>query len=681
MPKGLHYIAISASLCAIHPIRVMIALVNISKQYGGDYLFRDVSLRFGDRDRVAIVGSNGAGKSTLMKIVMGLVEPDEGNIAKSRHNTVGYLPQDGVHHAGRTLFEEASTAFDDIMAMHDRVDEISREISGLSADGHTDSPELQALVEELGEITHQLEHREGYNIQTKVTQVLTGLGFREKDLTRMTDEFSGGWQMRIALVKLLLQEPTILLLDEPTNHLDIDALEWLEDYLRFYESSIVMVSHDRRFLDNIVTRTIEISMGKLSEYSGNYSYYVEEKVKRVELLQAQYENQQQMIKQTTQFVERFRYKATKARQVQSRLKMLEKIERVEIEDEERGISFDFPVPPSPGKVLMELKHVAKSYGSLEVFDDLNFTVERGDRIAFLGVNGVGKSTLARIIAGTEPFQQGTRAAGYNVIIGYYAQNQAEELDPKKTVLQTVDDIATGDVRKRLRTLLGCFLFSGDDVFKQVAVLSGGEKSRLALAKMLLTPANLLVLDEPTNHLDMRSKAVLQDALSRFEGSFIIVSHDRDFLDPLINKCADFPGGELRLTTGSVTDYLRRRHDEMQQPQQPARDSSGQSLEKKSAQHLDKERKREEAVRRQERYKKSKPLRNAISNLEKKIAAAEKKKSDLEAALAAEETYHDPEHAKTVTAEYKGATSDLAYLYDQWEKLQAEMEALEAGSGE
>jgi ATP-binding cassette subfamily F protein 3 len=328
---------------------------------------------------------------------------------------------------------------------------------------------------------------------------------------------------------------------------------------------------------------------------------------------------------------------------------------------------------------MELKHLAKSYGTLDIFDDLNFTVERGDRIAFLGVNGVGKSTLARIIAGIEPYQQGKREPGYNVIIGYYAQNQAEELDPKKTVLQTVDDIATGEVRKRLRTLLGCFLFSGDDVFKQVSVLSGGEKSRLALAKMLLTPANLLVLDEPTNHLDMRSKAVLQDALSRFEGSYIIVSHDRDFLDPLINKCVDFPGGQLRLTTGTVTDYLRRRHDEMQAPQQPARDTAGQAVEKKSVQHLDKERKRAEAARRQEIYKKSKPLRNAIANLEKKIAAAEEKKAGLEAALASEETYHDAEKAKVVSADYKTITSDLAYLYDQWEKLQAEMEELDSSA--
>ncbi len=652
----------------------MIALNNLSKQYGGEYLFRDVSVRIGDRDRVAIVGSNGAGKSTLMKVMMGIIEPDSGEITQSRSNTVGYLPQDGVHHRGRTLMGEAETAFDDIIALHDRMDEISRAINRLSDAGHTDSPELHELVEELGEVQHHLEHREGWNIQTRIAQVLAGLGFRDHDFHRMTDEFSGGWQMRIALAKLLLQEPTILLLDEPTNHLDLDALEWLEEYLGGYEGSIVLVSHDRRFLDNLVTRTIEVSLGRVTEYSGNYSFYIDEKVKRLELLQSQYENQQQKIKQTMQFVERFRYKATKARQVQSRLKLLEKIERIEIEDEERGISFDFPVPPSPGRVLMTLEHIAKAYGDIEVFRDLSWTVERGDRVAFLGVNGAGKSTLARIIAGIEPYQKGTRTQGHNVSIGYYAQNQAEELDPKKTVLQTVDDIATGESRKRLRTLLGCFLFQGDDVFKLVGVLSGGEKSRLALAKLLLTPSNLLILDEPTNHLDMRSKAVLQDALSRFEGSFIIVSHDRDFLEPLINKCADFPDGHLRVTTGTVSDYLRRRHAETEQSSRQ-RDTAGHDLEKKSAQHLDKERKREEAERRQERYKKSKPVRNALARKEKEIEDSEKKKSALEAALGDPATYHDAEKARIANAEYKDVTTHLAYLYDQWAALQEELEAV------
>ncbi len=675
----------------------MISLNAISKQYGGEYLFRNVSLRIGDRDRVAIVGSNGAGKSTLMKIIMGFIEADSGDIAQSRSNTVGYLPQDGVHHEGRSLYDEAATAFDDILALHDRVDEIARAISRLSDEGHTDSDELHALVGELGDVQHQLEHREGWNIESKVTQVLMGLGFREKDLPRMTEEFSGGWQMRIALAKLLLREPTILLLDEPTNHLDIEALEWLETYLQGYEGSVVLISHDRRFLDNLVTRTVEVSMGKVTEYSGNYSFYLEEKIERMEQIQAAYENQQQQIKQTMQFVERFRYKATKARQVQSRLKMLEKIDRIEIEDEERGISFDFPEPPAPGRTLMHLEHLAKRYGDLEIFGDLSFTVERGDRIAFLGVNGVGKSTLARIIAGIEPYQGGTRTPGHNVVIGYYAQNQAEELDPTRTVLETVDVIAVGDVRKRLRTLLGCFLFQGDDVFKKVGVLSGGEKSRLALAKMLLTPSNLLVLDEPTNHLDLRSKAVLQEALQRFQGSYIIVSHDRDFLEPLITTCVDFPNGELRATTGSVSDYLRKRHAEQESARANAsrseearsaaekrdaamrdagrHDVAGHETVRRASLHSDKERKREEAAARQERYKKLKPLRNALERVEKKIAAAESEKTRIEEALGHEETYRDEARARTLNAEYKEITSTLAYLYDEWAHAQEEIEHL------
>ncbi len=652
----------------------MISLTNVSKQYGGEYLFRDISLRIGERERVAIVGSNGAGKSTLMKIIMGEVEADSGEIAQSRSNTVGYLPQDGVHHTGRSLIEEASTAFDDIMTLHDRIDEIARNITRLSNEGHTDSDELHELVEEMGELQHVLEHREGYNIQTKVEQVLSGLGFRERDFQRRTEEFSGGWQMRIALAKLLLQEPSILLLDEPTNHLDLDSLEWLEEYLRDYEHSIVLISHDRRFLDNLVNRTIEISMGRLTEYSGNYSFFLEEKLERMELLQAQYENQQQQIKQTMRFVERFRYKATKARQVQSRLKMLEKLERIEIEDEEKGISFDFPVPPAPGRVLMDLHDIAKSYGALEVFRGVSLQVERGDRIAFLGVNGAGKSTLARIIAGIEPFQFGERKEGHNVRIGYYAQHQAEELDPKKTVLQTLDDIAVGDVRKRLRTLLGCFLFQGDDVFKLVGVLSGGEKSRLALAKMLLTPSNFLILDEPTNHLDMRSKAVLQDALSRFEGSYIIVSHDRDFLEPLANKCIDFVDGKVRITHGTVEDYIRRRHEAESDHVQ--RNTAGLVLEKKSSGHFSKEKKREEAERRQQRYKQLKPLKNALARVERRIEETEQRKKEIEEALAHEDSYKDESTARQLSSDYKVVTSDLAYLYDEWAKVQEEIEEAE-----
>jgi ATP-binding cassette subfamily F protein 3 len=653
----------------------MIALTNIGKEYPGKVLFRDVSLRIGDHERIAIVGPNGAGKSTLMKIITGEVESDTGEIAQSRANSVGYLPQDGVVHTGRTLLDEASTAFDDLIALHDRVDALSEEISRLSATGD-DQALLQRRVEELGEVQHVLEHREGYNIQTRVAQVLSGLGFHEKDFLRPTGEFSGGWQMRIALAKLLLREPTILLLDEPTNHLDLEALQWLEEYLLGYEYSIVLISHDRRFLDTLSRRTVEVTMGDITEYSGNFSYYLEQKALRMEQLRAAQQNQQKEIRQTQLFIDRFRYKNTKARQVQSRVKKLEKMERIELEDEEGGISFDFPDPPQPGRTLMELQGLHKSFGALTLFDDMDLTIERGDRIAFLGVNGTGKSTLARIIAGIEPFQEGERKAGHNVVIGYYAQNQAEELQPEKTVFQTLDDVAVGEVRKSLRSLLGCFMFSGDDVEKKVSVLSGGEKSRLALAKMLLTPSNLLVLDEPTNHLDMRSKAVLQDALSRYQGSFIIVSHDRDFLEPLLNKCVDFADGRARISLGTVSDYLRKRAGE-QQAAAVQRDVAGQTLQRKQAQHADRDRKREEADRRQARYKQIKPLKNKVDRLEKDIALIEEEKSTVENALADEATYRDEEKARILTQQYRDLSVRLDEALASWEEAQAEIERIES----
>ncbi|MAT38398.1 MAG: ABC transporter ATP-binding protein [Ectothiorhodospiraceae bacterium] len=656
----------------------MISLNKISKHYGGEYLFKDLSLRIGDRERIAIVGSNGAGKSTLMKVMVGEIEHDEGELAASSANTVGYLPQDGVHHTGRTLLDEARHAFDDILELHDRVERLTAEIARLSANGGADSPAVHRKVEELGEVQHQLEHREGYNIETRVAMVLSGLGFKEEEFTRMTDTFSGGWQMRIALAKLLLQEPTILLLDEPTNHLDLESLEWLEDYLQTYEGSIVLVSHDRVFLDNLVERTIEISMGKATEYAGNYTEYLIQKEERMEQLQAAFERQQQFIKQTTRFVERFRYKATKARQVQSRVKALEKMDRIEMEDEEGSISFDFPDPPSAGKIVMTVERIRKAYGDNEVFRDVSMQVERGDRIAFLGVNGSGKSTLARILAGIEPYQDGERRPGHNVIVGYYAQHQADEMPGHKTVLQTLDDIATGDVRKHIRTLLGCFLFSGDDVFKKVAVLSGGEKSRLALAKMLLTPANFLILDEPTNHLDIRSKAVLQDALLRFNGSYLIVSHDRDFLEPLLNKVYDFHEGEFRLTLGTVSDYMRKRQEEKdaEAVRTGKRGTDGAALEKRSTTHKDKDRKREEAERRQQRYKLLKPLKNKAQRMEAAIEKLEQRKTEVEAALGDSETYKNEQLAKELNAEYAELAEKLKSSYTDWEYTLAEMERLE-----
>jgi ATP-binding cassette, subfamily F, member 3 len=651
-------------------------------------------LRIGDDERIAVVGPNGAGKSTLMKIILGLVEPDAGEIVRSRSHTAGYLPQEGIAHAGKTLVDETATAFDDLLAMHARADEIAREIDALAAAGKGDSPQVHDLVEELGKIQHHLEHREGWSIGAKVEEVLFGLGFKPTDLRRDTAEFSGGWQMRIALAKLLLREPTILMLDEPTNHLDIESLTWLEEYLKGYDGSVVVISHDRRFLDNLTRRTIEISGGKASEYKGNYSYYLKEREIRLEQVRAAYENQQEQIRATMAFVDRFRYQATKARQVQSRLKQLDKIERIELDEEQGGISFDFPPPPAPGRILMRLEGVTKAYGPQTVFTGLDLTLERGDRVAFLGSNGAGKSTLARIIAGLEPIQAGTRTPGYNAIISYYAQHQADELDPKKTVLETLEDAAPAGLQQGLRRLLGCFLFTGDDVFKRVAVLSGGEKSRLALAKMLLTPANLLILDEPTNHLDVRSKGVLQEALRRFSGSYCIVSHDRDFLEPLATKVLEFRDGRATMFLGGVSDWLEKQRRERDAalaaekkptaaPPKAAGKRTGASeppaavevagMGAHDSRSDDKERKRREAQRRQERSRRLRPLQAALERLEKKVATAEARKREVEQALGDPAVCSSPERVNALSVEYRELTTNLAYLYDDWAKTQEELE--------
>jgi ATP-binding cassette subfamily F protein 3 len=590
----------------------MISLINISLQFGGRYLFNNVGFRIGPHDRIGLVGSNGAGKTTLLKILLGEVSGEKGEVARAKYVTVGYLPQEGMHVEGRSLYKEVETAFGDVIETQNRLDEVNQRM--VEVTDH-ESDEFKELLELFGELQHKLEDSDAFRMKMKIEKVLSGLGFEEHDFGRMTDEFSGGWQMRIALAKLLLLQPSLLLLDEPTNHLDLDSLQWLEDYLHSYEGAVMIVSHDRRFLDNMTTKTYELSLGDLTEYAGNYSFYVVEKEERKTQQLAAYKNQQGQIKQTERFIERFRYKATKARQVQSRIKMLEKMDVVEIEDEESGIRFEFPPAPPSGRVIMELRGVQKSYGRLHVFNGVDFDVDRGDRIAFVGVNGAGKSTLSRIIAGAESLDAGERKVGHNVIVSYFAQHQAEELNPDDDVLGTVDKVATGDIRRRLRSLLGSFLFSGDDVFKRVGVLSGGEKSRLALAKMLLQPANLLVMDEPTNHLDMRSKAVLQEALLEFEGSYVIVSHDRDFLDPIVNKVIEFRHGLIKTYIGNLSEYIEAKQKEK------LRQADSSSVAKTSEPQLtEKERKRLEAERRQRRYQVTKPVQQKIEKLEREIEA-------------------------------------------------------------
>jgi ATP-binding cassette subfamily F protein 3 len=648
-------------------IKTMISAVNIRLQYGSKVIFNDISFRIGPHDRIGLVGSNGAGKTTLLKILLGEVVPDGGEVAKAKYVSVGYLPQEGMHVEGRTLYHEVETAFGDVLETQQRLAEVHQRMSEVT---DHESEEFGELLELYGELQHKLEDSDAFRMKAKIEKVLFGLGFSVEDLARPTADFSGGWQMRIALAKLLLMQPSLLLLDEPTNHLDLDSLQWLEAYLTSYEGAVMIVSHDRRFLDNMTTKTYELSLGKLTEYAGNFSFYLREKEQRKEQTLAAYKNQQQQIKQTERFIERFRYKATKARQVQSRIKMLEKMDVVELEDEEGGIRFTFPPAPPSGRSVMELKGISKSYGSTRVFEGLDFDIERGDRIAFVGVNGAGKSTLSRIIAGVEPFDRGERKVGHNVVVSYYAQHQADELNPTKDVLSTVDDVAVGDVRKRLRTLLGCFLFSGDDVFKKVGVLSGGEKSRLALAKMLLQPANLLVLDEPTNHLDMRSKAVLQEALKNFEGSYVIVSHDRDFLDPIVNKVVEFAIGRIRVYLGNLSDYLYAK----QQEHAAAAASGSQQATRTDMPLSDKERKRIEAEQRQRRYQRTKPIRQHIEAIEKEIEAKERQKREVEELMSRPDFYKDGEKVKAVTAEYKKLEQELQNAYFRWGELTKELES-------
>jgi ATP-binding cassette subfamily F protein 3 len=505
--------------------------------------------------------------------------------------------------------------------------------------------------------------------------------------------------MRIELAKLLLKEPSVLLLDEPTNHLDIESLQWLEEYLHQYNGAIILVSHDRAFLDSITARTFALSLGKMEEYAGNYSFYEKERVIRKELVMNAYKNQQQQLKQTQQFVDRFRYKATKARQVQSRIKQMEKLDLIEIEDEEQEIHFHFPQPQQSGRVVMELKNLQKSYGTHKVFSGLNYTIERGDRIAVVGVNGAGKSTFSRIVAGVEPFNGGERVPGYNTIVSYFAQHQAEELDMSKEVLQIVDEVATGEVRTKLRTILGSFLFRGDDVFKKVKVLSGGEKSRLALSKMLLLPSNFLIMDEPTNHLDMRSKKVLQEALAEFNGTYLIVSHDRAFLDPIVNKVLEFSHGGIRTFLGNVSDYLTKKREEAsgkrtedrrqnaggsrqkqrEEPKAKSQDQRTKSKEQHTDHHSEKEKKRIEAERRQEHSKKSQPLKKRLSSVEKEIEKLEGRKSEIEGLMAQPEFYKNGEEAKHISAEYKTVQAKLNDNYYEWDKVSQEIAKMESGN--
>ncbi|QXD25632.1 ATP-binding cassette domain-containing protein [Opitutia bacterium ISCC 51] len=537
----------------------MIEIQEVFLQYGPKVLFNNISSVIGTRDRIGLVGSNGAGKSTLIKLLLGETEADKGNIVQPSYVSLGYLPQDGIEVSGRTLYQEVETAFEDMLSLQGKIDEADAQMLEMD----TSSEEYYELIDMIGEWEHKLEEHEPEKMKSNIEKMLLGLGFGMSDLDRDTGEFSGGWQMRIALAKLLLKEPSLLLLDEPTNHLDILSQFWLEQYLIRYEGSIMVISHDRAFLDAITNRTLHLSMGEMNSYSGNYSFYEKESQAHKDQLRKARDNQDKEIARQKEFINKFRSNGKKASIVQSRIKALDKMERIQLPKEEKKMYFRFPEPPIASAKVIELERVTKTYGDIRVFDNLDFHIEKGDRIAIVGVNGAGKSTLARILAGVEPYQSGERTTGINTVIAYFAQQQTNELNPENTVLEEVQKAAfdANNQETNPRAVLGALLFSGDDALKKTSVLSGGERNRLALAKMLTKRANAIILDEPTNHLDIRSKEVLQEAVQLFKGTVILVSHDRDFLDPLVNKVLEVRKDGTRMLTCNVSEYIARIQEE------------------------------------------------------------------------------------------------------------------------
>ncbi|PIX35261.1 MAG: glycosyl transferase family 2 [Bacteroidetes bacterium CG_4_8_14_3_um_filter_31_14] len=533
----------------------MISLDNITLSFGGFELFKEISFLISQKDRIGLVGRNGAGKSTLLKLIVGEIKADEGVINKPSGITIGYLPQLLDYNDSATVWEETITAFKEVNTIQKRINQIHAELIKLSV--HETEKSLK-LANELSELNERLIYLDGNNIEEKTERVLIGLGFKRTDFNRFTNEYSGGWRMRIELAKILLQMPDVFLLDEPTNHLDIEAIQWLEDFLKDYKGAVLLISHDKAFLDHVTHRTVELSLGKIYDYKVPYSKFVLLRAERRQQQLSAFKNQQKMIEGTEKFIEKFRYKATKSVQVQSRIKQLDKIERLEVDEEDvSSMRIAFPPSPRSGSVVYDLKNVSKSYGTNEILKRIDLTIQRGDKLALVGKNGEGKTTLMRMVKGELEYN-GTGTCGYQVKIGYYAQNQDQILDKDKTVLQSIDDIAVGEVRTKIRRILGAFLFSGEDVDKKVKVLSGGECSRLALAKLLLEPVNFLLLDEPTNHLDMISKEVLKEALQNYDGTLLIVSHDRDFLDGLVTRIVEVRNKSLKEYSNNIWEFLEKK---------------------------------------------------------------------------------------------------------------------------
>ncbi len=538
----------------------MITLNKIEHHYGEKVLYKGFDATIGPRDRIGLVGSNGSGKTTLLKILMGEMKANGGRIEKADYVNIGYLPQDGIQTSGKTLFKEAETAFGDILELKDKIAKADEAMLEMD----TSSEAYYDLIDVLGEWEQKLEESQPDRIKSKIERILTGIGFELSDLERDTGEFSGGWQMRIALAKLLLQNPSLIILDEPTNHLDIRSQNWIENYLKNYQGALIVISHDRAFLDTVTNKTYELKLGALNIYKGNYSFFLEQSEKQLDVLRKAHANQQKEIREIKDFINKFRSNVKKASLVQSRIKQLDKMDIITIPRDEKKIFFRFPKPPPSSSKVITINNLHKAYGNNVIFDGLDLRIDNGDRIAVVGVNGAGKSTLARIMASQEPFQSGSVDKGINTVISYFAQSQAEELNPNNSVLEEVEASARGNEDANPRAALGAMLFSGDAALKRNNVLSGGERNRVALCKMLMQPANCLILDEPTNHLDLKSKEVLQDAINEFKGTVILVSHDRSFLDGVVNKVLEVSKGSMRMLTCNVSEYIQRIESEMEQ---------------------------------------------------------------------------------------------------------------------
>ena len=642
----------------------MIAIDNLTVSFGGWTLFDEISFLVNPKDRIGLVGKNGAGKTTLLRIITGEQQATSGAVTRNSDCTIGYLPQQMKVADTTTLIDETAKAFAEVLAIEAEIERIT---TALAERDDYESAEYEQLMHRLDECNNRYHILGGDSREADIEKTLLGLGFRREDFNRPTSQFSGGWRMRIELAKLLLRRPSVFLLDEPTNHLDIESIQWLEEYLRNYNGAVLLISHDRAFLDNVTNRTIEISLGKIYDYKVPYSKYVVLRRERREQQMAAYENQQRMIEKTEEFIERFRNKPTKSNQVQSRIKQLERLERIEVDEEDLStLNIKFPPAPRSGQIVAEVKEVGKSFGAKHVFSGANFVIERGEKIALVGRNGEGKTTLARMLVGELSPSEGSIRLGANVDVGYYAQNQEDLMDGEITVFDTLDRVAVGDIRTRLRDILGAFLFRGEDIDKKVKVLSGGERSRLAMARLMLSPHNLLIMDEPTNHMDMRSKDILKEALMRFDGTVIVVSHDREFLDGMVDKIYEFRDGGVKEYLGGIYYFLEKRKvesmAEIERKATPTTTSKEGATVSSGKLSYEQKKEQEKQIRK---------LRKAVEAIETELAEIESQIADYDARFASATEYNE--------ADYR-AYDELKTRYDhqmhEWEKASYELELIE-----